>query len=108
MNAEIVLAILAFIAFTIPIVGSLWRIFSIREKLNLEISELRHNIALNDERIKNLIEQQELAINGLKEVVAHVRTRTQIEEEKLSNRVADIEGFLAKSAGFAKRNHGKL
>jgi hypothetical protein len=100
MNPEFTVAILVFITFSIPIVGALWRLFSIREKLSTDIKELGFKLALLDHKLESLIDQQELALNGMKEIVSHIRTRTQTEDKKLSDRLTDVENWLSKNTEF--------
>lgn len=106
LDPAITVAILAFIAFAIPIVGGLWRIFSVRESLSATIKDNRHRIEMLEQHITHLHDQQELAINGTKELVQHVRDRSARSEEKLGSRITDLEGFLARTTGFIIRDRG--
>ncbi|HEY9631022.1 MAG TPA: hypothetical protein V6C84_27340 [Coleofasciculaceae cyanobacterium] len=103
MDAAITLAILTFIAFAIPVVGALWRIFSVRESLQTAITNNSHRIALLEQKIEHLVDQQELAINGIRETAQHVRTRSAQAEEKLAERLYSIERFLDKTTEFSPR-----
>lgn len=103
MNAEVTIAILTFIAFSIPIVGALWRLFSVREKLAFDIKESAFKLELLEQKIAALTEQQLLALNGIKELVGHIRTRTRVEEEKLDARLGDVESWMEKNTDFVKR-----
>jgi hypothetical protein len=104
MNPDLTVGILAFIAFAVPIVGALWRIFSIREALQAAIANNAHRLDLIEQELGHLRDQQELAINGIREVSQHVRDRSQRNEEKLSDRLLDIEAFLEKSTPFNRRH----
>lgn len=103
MDAAVTLAILVFIAFVIPVVGALWRIFSVRESLQTAIANNSHRLDLLEQKIEHLVDQQELAINGIKEVVQHVRSRSATAEEKLADRIYAIERFLDKTTEFSPR-----
>lgn len=105
MNPEVTIAILTFIAFSIPIVGGLWRVFSVREKLQTQFLNLSHRLDLIESNIENLTDKQTLTLNGLREVIEHVRLRSQTEEKQLSNRLLDVEGWLEKNTEFNRR-HG--
>jgi F0F1-type ATP synthase membrane subunit b/b' len=105
-DTAVTLAILGFIAFAIPVVGALWRIFSVREALQFQISDALHRIELLDQRLIHLHEQQELALNGLKEVAQHVRDRSARAEEKLAERITSLERYLDKTTDFNPRDRG--
>lgn len=115
-HAIVIVGILLFISFSIPVISSLWKIFAVRQALELQIQEshlaLSERITSNSHRLellekdgKYLIDQQALAINGLREMVGHVRSRSAHEEERLRDRIADLEGFLAKTAAFELRRN---
>lgn len=104
MNTEFTVAILAFVAFAIPIVGALWKIFVVREKLAFDIQRNVHRLELLEQRIDALVDQHTLAFNGVREVAEHVRSRSQGEEDKLKKRVADMERYLEKHTEFTVRN----
>lgn len=104
MNTEFTVAILAFIAFAIPIVGALWKIFTVREKLAFDIQRNVHRLDLVEQRMEGLLDQHTLAFNGVKEIAEHTRSRSQGEEEKLKKRVTDIERYLEKYTEFTVRN----
>lgn len=97
-------AILAFVAFSIPIIGSLWRIFSIREKLTIEIGKCVHRLDLLEQHSNHLYDQQILALNGIKELAQHARDRSARQEELLGSRLLDLERFLEKSTEFTPRD----
>lgn len=97
-------AILAFIAFSIPIIGSLWRIFSVREKLTIEIGKNSHRLDLLEQHSNHLYDQQILALNGIKEIAQHARDRSAKQEEILGSRLLDVERFLEKSTTFSPRS----
>lgn len=104
IDPGVTVAILAFIAFSIPIVGGLWRLFSVREGLNSTILENRHRIELLEQRILHLYDQQELSIAAIREIVQNLQDRSTRSEEKLSHRIDMMEGFLARTTGFVIRD----
>lgn len=97
------LAILGFIVFAIPIVGALWKLFVVREQLQTQILSNAHRIAMLEQKIDHLVDQQELFLNGLKESVQHVRERSKHAEENLHYRLEDLEGYVEKTTNFTKR-----
>lgn len=121
ISAEVSFAILSFIAFSIPIVGSLWKIFSIRESLSRDIEKTNDRITLLEKDInnegkvwayrlklfekhaENLTDKLSLGIHQTRELVNHVRERSKKAEQNLDLRVSDIEGFLEKTSDFARR-----
>ena len=102
-DPQLVAGILGFIALSVPIIGSLWRVFAIREKLQTEILVNRHRIELLEQQISHLVNQQTLALNGLTEKVQHVHDRTLHAEGNLNFRLEDVESFMEKSTSFTKR-----
>jgi hypothetical protein len=99
---ESFLAILGFVAFAIPIVGALWKLFAVREQLQTQILSNGHRLAMLEQKIDHLIDQQELFLNGLKESVQHVRNRSLHAEQKLNYRLEDLEGYIEKTTSFTK------
>lgn len=97
------LAVLGFIAFAIPIVGALWKLFSIREQLQTEILGNRHKLELQQQELTHLVDQQRLFLNGIQERLQHVRDRSKHAEEALDLRLSDLEGFIEKTTTFTKR-----
>ena len=102
-TAIIVVAILAFVSFSIPVVRSLWNIYSIREAINSNLLQLSSRIDLNVQRLDSLDNQQLLLLNQLREVIDHTRTRSQNQEEKLDHRLRDCESYLEKTTNFTRR-----
>ena len=100
---ESFLAVLGFIAFAIPIVGALWKLFAIREQLQSEIIGNRHRLELQQQELTHLVDQQKLFLNGIQERLQHVRDRSKHVEEVLEMRLSDLEGFIEKTTPFTKR-----
>jgi len=104
MDATVTLAMLTFVAFCIPIIGALWRIFSVREALQTSIANSVHRLDLLEQKIEYMADQQELALNGLKEMAQHVRDRSARAEEKLGDRLGSLERYLDKNIDFSLRS----
>jgi hypothetical protein len=105
-SPELVVAILAFVAFSIPLISALWKLFAVREQLAARITSNSHRLELLEQRLEHLIDAQALTLNGMKELVQHVRDRSARAEEKLGDRLADTEQFLEKTTAFARRHTG--
>lgn len=105
-NPELVLAILGFVTFSIPIIAAMSRLFGIREQLQANILANRHQIELLKKDTDHLIDQQELALNGIKEQIQHVRDRSLHSEALLDSRLSDLEQFIEKSTTFERRKKG--
>jgi hypothetical protein len=103
MSAEIVLGILTFIGFSLPILAALARLFAVREKLQASIAENSHRLQLQEQQITHLLDQQTLFLKGLEERLGHVRERSQKMEERLDRRLLDLEGFIEKTTPFTRR-----
>jgi hypothetical protein len=102
-QSQIVLGILTFITFSLPIVASLYRLFAVREKLQASISENRHRLELQEQQITHLLDQQTLFLKGLDERLEHVRERSRQQEEGLNHRLLDLEIFIEKTTAFTRR-----
>lgn len=105
-SAQALTAVFGAIAFSIPIFGALWKIFTVREQLQVSITANSHRLEMMERDIGHLADQQALALNGIKELVQHVRSRSQHSEEALDRRLDDVEKYLAKSTSFEPRNQG--
>ncbi|HEY9696743.1 MAG TPA: hypothetical protein V6D10_05740 [Trichocoleus sp.] len=115
MNPELAVGILGFIIFSMPIVGGLWKIFTVREALKDAIKDVRnalikditanaHRIDLLEIKNEHMIDQQTLALKGTEELAQHVRTRSQRAEDELDRRMGDVERFLEKTTTFTCRS----
>jgi len=105
-NGQIYAAIIGLIVLALPIIGALWRLFTIKELLQAAIQENRHRVEMLEQKTNHLVDQQGLFLNGIQERLQHVRDRSKHEEEDLDRRLTDLESFLEKSTAFTKRNRG--
>lgn len=105
-SSELYAALLGFSASVIPIIGALWKLFAMRAELQSGITANQHRLAMLEQNVGHLVEQQELFLNGLKETVGHVRARTQAVEKDLDARLCDLEGYVEKTTSFTRRQRG--
>lgn len=106
-NAEIYLGILGFIALTLPILAALWKTFTVREALQVQITQNQHRIEMMEAEGRHLIDNQQHFLNGITERVQHVRDRSKHAEEALDLRLSDLEGFVEKTTAFTRRKRGE-
>ena len=95
--------ILVFIAFMTPLLLSLWKLFEVRERVYDSIQALDHRLAIMNSRIENLEDKVDLGLNGTRELVEHKSVRQSNTLDRHTDRLEDIEQFLAKSTEFNKR-----
>lgn len=106
--------ILGFVIISIPIVGALWKAFSvlqgIEDRLERTIREVEKRLIdldyqseLKTQKLEALNDKLVLAVNGTKELVNHVRSRTQADATKLANRIDQVERYLSKTTTFESR-----
>lgn len=105
----------AFIlVLAIPIVAALWRVFSALTDMRLKLEDridglsnlivgLRHDFELRSKEVEHLDDRYELSVNGLKEKIDHISTRTRNEIERLTVLATDLESFLAKTTEYEPR-----
>lgn len=114
MSSDIQSQILGFILFAIPIVTALWKVFSIlhgiEDRVELKIQDierrlvnLAHQSELRESELEHLNDTLELAVNGVKELVTHVRSRTQADCDRLNGRISQLEKYLTKTTDFQSR-----
>ncbi len=112
---EVQSQILGFLVFAIPVVVALWKVFAILQgiedrlekqvrEVDHRLSELSHQSQLRSTQLESLNDKLVLAINGTRELVSHVRTRTQTDANKLEDRICQIERFLVKTTAFQPRD----
>lgn len=105
---------LSLLIAIIAVITALWKLFTllrgIEDRLNksiLEIdhrlSELEHRSAMRNAELEHIDDKLELGINGTKELVQHVRSRTQTDCDRLSDRIRQIENYLTKTTDFQQR-----
>ena len=97
-------AILAFIAFSIPIVGALWKLFAVRESLNAAIKQNLHRIEMMEQHVLHTHDKLELSLSSMREQAAHALERGARGEEKLLDRIYDLECYLTKTTDFNPRD----
>lgn len=114
MNPEIQSQILGFIVFAIPLIVALWKVFAllkgIEDRLDDQIHQvdrrlesLAHQSQLRASQMEHLNDKLTLSLNGTKELVNHLRTRTKIESDRLDDRLRQLEQFLVKTTNYQPR-----
>lgn len=101
---EVYITILGFIGLSLPILTAFWRIFAIKESLQVAITANAHRINLLEQESKHLVDNQVMFLNGIQDRLQHVRDRSKHAEEDLDRRLEDLESYLEKSTAFTKRN----
>lgn len=113
-SPEMQAQILGFVVYSIPLVVALWKVFSwldgledrlersIRE-VDQRLTELSYQSQLKTQQLEALNDKVVLAVNGSKEVISHVRSRSREDNDKLQARVDQIERFLVKTSEFEAR-----
>lgn len=71
------------------------------------LDEIDYQQQLKNQAFDHLDDKVALAVNGLKETATHVRERTHIDAQRLSGRIADLEGFLAKTTSYEPRRESR-
>lgn len=95
--------ILLSIVFVLPILGLLWKIFQVREKVYDAIQNSDHRIAMIEQRLDNLRDKIDLGLNGNRELIEHKATRLSTTTDKQGDRLDDLEQFLVKTTEFTRR-----
>jgi hypothetical protein len=113
-SAEFITQVLLLVTFSIPVIAGIAKIISAISRMRREIEvqieslekrliELAHQQELKAQAFESLNERVVLNVNGIQELVNHLRTRTRNESEKVAERVSQIEKFLVKSSTFTAR-----
>lgn len=111
---EIQAQIVGFILLALPLIAALWKFFSLLQaieqrsnaaidRLERQIADLGHRADLKDINIDRLNDQLTLGINGTKELVNHLRTRTKADDDQLRSKLAQIERYLVKETSYESR-----
>lgn len=74
-----------------------------RAALRDQITATDFDRKLNDERLENLQNIQQLGFKGFEERFNHFSERAKREIEKIGDRLNDVEGYLTKKTEFQKR-----
>lgn len=112
--AELQSQIIGFLVYSIPLVVALWKIFawleSIQDRLEHQIrdvdrrlTDLDHRSELRSREIEALNDKVALAVNGVKELVNHLRARTKADDDAIAARLRSLEGFIAKTTDYQPR-----
>jgi hypothetical protein len=96
--------LLALLAAMAALVGSLWKAFEQLAVLRERIKENLHRIELLQQAMEFARDELKLGLRGISEVADHVRARTREDNKDLTDRVSDLERFLAKTTEFEVRD----
>lgn len=102
-QAQYTIAFIVLFSTMVPIISSLWKVFSIRESLSNDILACRHRIELLEHESNSAREIQASFLRGIQERLQHVRDRSSNSEEKLARRLEDLESYVEKTTAFEKR-----
>ena len=94
---------LTFVAFSIPIILVLWKIFAVREKVYDQLQTLEHRYHILETRLIHLEDKFDLTTNGLRELIEHKSIRFISTGDRSVGRIEDMEEFLAKTTQFNRR-----
>jgi len=94
---------LTFVAFFIPILVLIWKIFAVREKVYDQLQTLEHRHQILETRLIHLEDKLNLTTNGLRELIEHKSTRFISMGDRSLGRIEDMEEFLAKTTQFNRR-----
>lgn len=111
---EIQAQIIGFIILALPLIAALWKFFSLLQGIEIrlnaaidrverQINDLEHRADLKDLNIDRLNDQLTLGINGTKELVNHLRTRTREDDDQIRARLAQVERYLVKETSYESR-----
>ena len=95
--------LLVFVAFMIPLIVALFKVFEVRERVYDAIQALEHRVAILQSRVENLEDKIDLGLNGTRELIEHKTVRQSNTLDRHTDRLEDIEQFLAKTTDFNKR-----
>ena len=95
--------LLVFVAFMIPLIVALFKVFEVRERVYDAIQTLEHRVNILQSRVENLEDKIDLGLNGTRELIEHKTIRQSNTLDRHTDRLEDIEQFLAKSTEFNKR-----
>lgn len=113
-TAEIQSQIFAFLLLLIPLVATLWKVFSLLagiekrlddaiERVDQRVSQLEHRADLRSVQLEALNDRLALGLNGTKELVTHLRARTKADDDRLLAKLAQIERYLVKETTYQSR-----
>ena len=95
--------LLVFVAFMIPLIVALFKVFEVRERVYDAIQTLEHRVNILQSRVENLEDKIDLGLNGMRELVEHKTIRLSNTTDRHVDRLEDIEQFLSKTTDFNKR-----
>lgn len=102
------------VALLAPLAVASWKLnekFSTMERtfnhrcteLETKIDALDHELDLKTQALEHINDKIMLSSNGMKEVLQHVRTRSQNETNLLRSQIQQVERYLAKTTDYEPR-----
>lgn len=113
-NSEIQTQIIGFILIALPLIAALWKFFQLLqgieqrldeaiERVDRRVSELEHRADIRSVQMEGLNDRLALGLNGTKELVTHLRVRTKADNDRLLEKMAQIERYLVKETTYQSR-----
>ena len=111
---EIQAQIVGFILLALPLIAALWKFFNLLQgiekrlddavdRVDRRVGELEHLAAMRELKVEALNDRLMLGINGTKELVNHLRTRTKADDDQLRSKLDQIERYLVKETNYQSR-----
>ena len=98
---------LIIVAFALPLLAAIWKIFQVREKVYDSIQTLQHRQEILDARLDAIQDQLLLGLTGNKELIEHKAARFLGNSDRFDDRIEDIEQFLVKTTPYVKRGSNR-
>lgn len=94
------------IAFSLPLLSMLWKVFSVIAEIRLQLAELRHDLQ-NLTHETETLEERWVSVNGQTlQRFDHFSNRFRGEVGQLNLQVREVQNYLAKTTTFEVRSNG--
>lgn len=94
------------LAFSLPLVTLLWRVFSLTSELRMQIAENRNSLVILTNKVDHLDERWDSATHQTLEKFNHFSNRFRGEVNVLSSQVREVQNYLSKTTDFEVRSQG--
>lgn len=100
-------ALASCVAVGLPLATTLWKAFhaiaELKEKVGDTAQDSSYQLQILRAEIEHLRDAQALAMNGLRELIEHRSSRLTNAAQQTSDRLEEVEGWLAKNTTYERR-----
>lgn len=106
-KADIILVVVSVlgtaIAFALPLVSMLWRVFGLVAEIRLQLAEIRNQVLILSNQSEHLDDRWESVTAQTNQKFDHFSNRLRGEVAQMQTEVRELQNYLSKTTSFEVR-----